>query len=194
MAGNRIWPFKRSKHERFEEMVKPHLKQLYRLAYRFTGQKHDAEDLVQNVLLKLYPKLAEMERVESLAPWLNTVLYRNYIDSIRSQKRSLISSLNDEDDLYASYADESPGPQQLLEMNLSINCLQKAVNNLNEDQRIVYILHDVEGYSLSEISEIVDSPIGTLKSRLNRTREKLYESMKKMEPLYDEKREIRVAR
>lgn len=180
-----IWPFKPSNHQLFEQLVRPHLKQLYKLAYRFTGQKHDAEDLVQDIMLKLYPRLDEMSEIESLSPWLSRILYHHYIDRTRSQKRSPIQSINEDDGLYTSYIDDKPQPSEALELDLTISRLQISVDKLNEDQRILYILHDVEGYSLPEIQQIVDTPVGTLKSRLNRARNNLRESLKKMEPCYD---------
>ena len=62
--------------------MQPHLEAMYRFAYRLAGQQQDAEDLVQDVVLKLYPRLSELESVEQLRPWLNRVLYRHFIDCL----------------------------------------------------------------------------------------------------------------
>ena len=63
-----LLPFRQSKSKRFEALVRPHLRALYSFAYRLTGSQHDAEDLVQDVVTKLVPKVDELERVEDLKP------------------------------------------------------------------------------------------------------------------------------
>lgn len=68
MAVINLWPFKRSEHELFEQLIKPHLPQLYKLGFRFTAHRDDAEDLVQDILLKLYPRLEEMQKIEKIRP------------------------------------------------------------------------------------------------------------------------------
>ncbi len=67
----------------FEALLMPQLAQLHRLAYHYTGQQCDAEDLVQELLLKLYPRLKELQRVKKLRPWLAKALYRLFVDRCR---------------------------------------------------------------------------------------------------------------
>lgn len=177
-----MWPFKRSEHEQFEQLVQPHLQQLYKLAFRFTGHRDDAEDLVQDILLKLYPRLEEMQKIEKIGPWLSKVLYRHFIDKLRSQQRSPIQFVENEQPIYELYGDSAEQPADLLEAELTQNKLQQALSQLNEEQRLLVMLHDVEGYSLKEIQQMTDVSIGTLKSRLSRTRGKLREILLKMEP------------
>lgn len=82
----KILPFPRSQPaSKFEELVYPHINYLYRLAFRFCGNQADAEDLVQDLLIKLYPKRAELEKVEKLRPWVTTSLYRMFVDSYRKK-------------------------------------------------------------------------------------------------------------
>ncbi|TNF35939.1 MAG: RNA polymerase sigma factor, partial [Gammaproteobacteria bacterium] len=68
-----FWSRKQSSHDQFELLLRPHLRRLYNLAYRFSGNRDDAEDLVQDVLLKLFPRLHEMQAIEKLGPWLARV-------------------------------------------------------------------------------------------------------------------------
>ena len=187
MVAKNILPFRHSKNVQFESLIKPHLKRLYSLAYRFTGQRSDAEDLVQDVLIKLFPRLEEMQTIEKLSPWLARVLYRHFIDVLRSKNRSLVDLLDD-DSFLESIAVEDQGPEQNLDLSQTQNRLQYCLNKLNEDQRLIVILHDVEGYTLQEIHFLNDVSIGTLKSRLNRARGRLRDLLKKMEPLVAEKR------
>ena len=177
-----------SKQKQFEELLQPHLQQLYKLAYRFTGQRADAEDLVQDVVLKLYPRLQEIKKIEQLGPWLARVLYRHFVDRVRSKQRSPLHLVDKDESVLDEHKDEMPDPAENVEAALLQNRLQDALNQLNEDQRALMILHDVEGYTLNEIHNMFDVSIGTLKSRLNRARSRLRELLKNMEPFGDIKR------
>jgi RNA polymerase sigma factor (sigma-70 family) len=180
---NSVWPFSKDSHAQFERLLRPHLKRLYNLAYRFTRQRDDAEDLVQDVLLKLYPRLQEMQAIEQLGPWLAKVLYRQYVDLYRRQQRSPISFMNEDDEVvYETHASDLAGPAELMNSELTQGILHEALSQLNDDQRVLVMLHDVEGYGLEEISNMIDTPVGTLKSRLSRARTKLREMIRIMEP------------
>lgn len=188
MAIIKLWPARPTEHEQFEELMQPHLQQLYRLAYRFTGQRADAEDLVQDVALKLYPRLQEMQKIEKLGPWLTRVLYRHFIDRLRSRQRSPLHLVGEDEPGLEEHQDETPGPVGHTEGSLLQGRLLDALSQLNEDQRALVILHDVEGYTLSEIHLMHDVSIGTLKSRLNRARRRLRELLKNMEPFAEPER------
>lgn len=179
---NSMWSLGRSSHAQFERLIKPHMKRLYSQAYRYTGQRDDAEDLVQDLLLKLYPRLDEMQALDKLGPWLSRVLYRQFVDQYRRKKRSPISFIDDEVAVYESHANDKAGPAELVNSELTQDVLTDALSKLNENQRVLVMLHDVEGYGLPEISKMVDVPVGTLKSRLSRARAKLRELIQIMEP------------
>lgn len=187
MAVIKIWPSKRSEHDQFEQLLQPHLKQLYKLAYRFTRERNDAEDLVQDILLKLYPRLQEMQAIESLGPWLARVLYRHFIDKLRSRKRSPLHYVGDDDSI-DDQVDEGSGPAGRFDQITLQHCLQRSLDQLNEDQRALVILHDVEGYTLKEIHHMHDVSIGTLKSRLSRARTRLRELLANTEPFTTDER------
>jgi len=188
MSVFKLWPPKRAEHDRFEVLIKPHISQLYKLAYRLTGQNSDAEDLVQDVVLKLYPRLTELESVEKLGPWLSRVLYRQFVDQQRALQRSPLDYTDDEQPLYADTAACTPEPVELLESELTQDKLQEALDQLNPQQRLVLLLHDLEGYTLEEIHFMQDTAVGTLKSRLHRSRNKLREILSTMEPFTNAER------
>ena len=177
-----IWPFRKDSHARFEQLVSPHLNNLYKLAYRLTGQRDYAEDLVQDLLLKVYPRLEEMQGIEKLAAWLSRVLYRLFIDQYRRQQRSPIHLMSDEDVIYDTHASNMAGPSEVANAELTQELINKALEQLSEDRRILIMLHDVEDYSLQEINEMTGIPIGTIKSRLSRARNKLREIIQIREP------------
>jgi len=188
MAVIKLWQSRPTEHEQFEALLQPHLHQLYKLAYRFTGQRADAEDLVQDVIVKLYPRLQKMQKIEKLGPWLARVLYRQFVDRVRSKHRSPLHLVGEDETALDEHRDETPDPAGNVETALLQNRLQGALNQLNEDQHTLVILHDVEGYTLNEVHTMLDVSIGTLKSRLNRARSRLRELLNSMEPFDTVKR------
>ncbi len=149
---------------------------MYQLAYRLTGSMADAEDLVQDVLVKIYPRRRELPEVKKLRPWLARVLYTLFVDQKRRAARSPLRLLrftkkneNGQDALHDIPSDD-PGPAEILDRRFTYAEIQQALKTLNEDQRHLCILHDMEGYTLNELTEILSTPIGTLKSRLHRAR------------------------
>jgi RNA polymerase sigma factor (sigma-70 family) len=166
--------FKSSKSDdEFVALLRPHVEGMYRLAYRFCGSREDSEDLVQDILVKLYPRLEELQAIENLQSWLATVLYRQFVDRTRHSKRSPVQLSEDGDTPLLSEESFANQPESLLLNHEAIDHIQQALLQLNEDQRVLVVLHDVEGYKLTELQQMLEVPIGTLKSRLHRAREQL---------------------
>jgi RNA polymerase sigma factor (sigma-70 family) len=169
----------------FEDLLRPQVEYLYRLAWRFTGSVADAEDLVQDVLLKLYPRTKELLDIERLRPWLAKVLYRQYVDSLRQQARSPIAALAVDGDAGGDPFDTLPalrdGPEEHAERSGWRERILAAMEQLSPEQRAVVAMHDIEGYKLEELQTILDTPLGTLKSRLHRARQHL-RALLPMEP------------
>ncbi len=181
MSGFKLIPFK-SRGAGFEQLITPHLDGLYRQAYRFTGSRHDAEDLVQELLTRLYPKLKELQKVEELRPWLARALHNLFIDTVRSRKRSALGNSDpDSETILDVTLDANPGPAEHLDQQDRTRHINHALDTLSEDHRDLIIMHDVEGYTLPELTVIFEQPLGTLKSRLHRARKKLQQQIK-MEP------------
>ncbi len=175
MSITKLWSRSRQA-DHFEILLKPFIPFLYQLAWRFTRNQADAEDLVQDLLSKLYPRLQELEKIENLRAWLARVLYRQYVDRLRMQSRTPVdladtgTDSDEELDIPVSTQPDQEHAQLIAQ-------IERLLPRLNDDQRLLLILHDVEGYTLNEIQTMTDSPIGTLKSRLNRARKKLRELM-----------------
>ena len=160
----------------FEDLLRPQVEYLYRLAWRFTGSVPDAEDLVQDVLIKLFPRTKELLGIEKLRPWLAKVLYRQYVDSLRRKSRSPIELVYDadgEDNPLDALPTAKEGPEEHAERISLRDSLLAALRQLNPEQRAVIAMHDVEGYSLEELETILETPLGTLKSRLHRARQRM---------------------
>lgn len=165
----------------FERLVRPHLDHLYKLAYRFTGATDRAEDLIQELLVRLYSRRNELAKVQLLRPWLVRVMYRLFIDQTRRESRAPYIALADTDlasreedgDPYADVADPTPGPDIELELNLERERLTRAWQELSAEHRAVLALHEVEGHTLEELETLLDINRGTVKSRLHRARARL---------------------
>ena len=161
----------RTAAERFAALVEPHYDVLYRVAYRLTRSAHDAEDLAQEVCARAFPRLDEIEKLEQPRGWLLRVLYRLFVDSVRRYERRFVGSIDDVAE--GALISEQPGPLEEVERALARRRLDEAWRHLDEEQRALLALHDVEGYSLLELNELTGIKEGTLKSRLHRARVRL---------------------
>jgi len=161
----------------FEKLVRPHFERLYRLAWRLTSQKAEAEDLFQELLIKAYGKLDDLVRIDAPGPWLARMMYNLFIDERRRYARRRVHTVN-EGDLAGQGLADLPGtdsPDWNHERRERIRALGTALSKLSEEHRLVVLLHDAEGYKLDEIQELTGLPIGTVKSRLHRARARLRE-------------------
>lgn len=162
----------------FDSLLRDHVPSLYRAAYRWTGAADRAEDLVQELLVRLYPKLDELRRLDRIRPWALRVMYRIFVDRVRRERSSPVQFGADAredsgEEEGQEFVDPADGPAELLEQQLTQERVVAAWASLGEEHRVVLSMHDIEDYSLPELSEIMGVPIGTLKSRLHRARAKL---------------------
>lgn len=170
--------FKAPSQNRFTDSIRPHLNRMYQQAYRLTQNQDDAEDLVQEVLLRLYEKKIDLKTIEKPASWLLRSLYNQFINNYRKKSRLPIDDKeSDSDEIINTIANNQKSPHQLHQDEDSLHKLQSLISELNPDQQALIALHDIEGHSLSELSEIMDLPLGTLKSRLHRARSTLREQI-----------------
>lgn len=158
--------------KRFERHIEPWLPDLRRLAIRLTGNRDDAEDLLGDLIERLYPRLGEIAELDRPKPWLTRVLYRLFVDRWR---RAQSGFEVDAEALPEEQASAQALPDADFDRQLTRERLQAALDHLSPEHRELVILYDVEGYSLGEIGEITDTAIGTLKSRLHRARLRLRE-------------------
>jgi RNA polymerase sigma-70 factor (ECF subfamily) len=161
----------------FDALIRPHLDRLYRLSFRLAGNKHEAEDLFQDVVTKMYSRVDDLADVEEPGSWLCRVMYNHFIDNRRRFARQRLVAVS-EAQLPGRNVDSLPGdldPAKDAEQADDIMQLDAALDELSDEHRLVVMLHDCEGYKLLEIQEITGTPEGTLKSRLHRARARLRE-------------------
>jgi RNA polymerase sigma-70 factor (ECF subfamily) len=161
--------------EIFERVVRPHFERLYRLAWRLTGTKAEAEDLFQELLIKAFGMLDELVHIEEPGSWLSRVMYNLFVDQHRRFARQRMH-LVDEGHLPGQGLADLAGnldPVEDQERLEKFRRLDAALQQLSEDHRHVVLLHDTEGYKLEEIGALTGIPVGTIKSRLHRARARL---------------------
>lgn len=167
-----------SQAQRFDALVRPHAAALYRFAYRLLRDRADAEDLVQDVLVKLYPRTGELAEVRDLKPWLFRVVYHQFVDVLRKRRRSAMT-VSDMNTL--ELVDPAQEPEYRLGVSRDAQRIRDAIAKLNRDQQLLVGLHLIDGHTLEEVADVLDVPLGTLKSRLHRTRAQLKKSLQ-LEP------------
>jgi RNA polymerase sigma-70 factor (ECF subfamily) len=163
----------------FDELVRPHLDVIYGRACALTGSVQDAEDLTQEVCLRASARLVELARHENPRAWLMQVLYRLFVDLVRSRRRSPIRLMAREDaqaSVDAAVSTE-PGLEQQADTSIFFKRLHLAWQRLTTDEQLLLALHGIEGLSLAEIQDITGIPVGTIKSRLHRSRLRLAKLM-----------------
>lgn len=178
----------RKKQDPYEAFIQPRLEEMFRIACRFCDSREDAEDLLQDVVLKLAPRVNELLQLQQPEPWLAKVIYRQFIDMKRQQLRQRTLSLSvvgdlSEHDAAAACTDLQPDPPAMRYHSQVQELIAKALASLTPDQRALVVLADMEELPLADVAQILDVPVGTVKSRLHRTRALLRQRLeKKIEP------------
>lgn len=161
-----------SAETRFSRIVGSHLETLFRTAYRLTGKRADAEDLVQDVCLRAYPRLSELEKLEKPLAWLLKVQYRLFVDETRRRERSKTQRLDAELERSPYMTSKDPGPEECAQSAAASELLWRAWGRLEKTQRALLALR-AEGRSLAEINQITGLPATAIKARLHRARVRL---------------------
>ena len=165
---------------RFQSEALPLLDSLYGGALRMTRNPADAEDLVQETMLRAYRSFDRFEAGTNLKAWLFRIMTNAYINTYRKKQREpkKVSSDEVEDfDLYQELKDHDPQwemtPENLVLNSLVDSDIIEAIDDLPEQFRLAVVLSDIEGFSYAEMAEIMDVPLGTVMSRLHRGRKAL---------------------
>ncbi len=157
----------------WEEVALTHGRFIYSVAYRLTGNHHDAQDLVQEVLLRVRRGLATYQP-GNLEGWLGRITTNAFLDRVRRDKRRPTVPLPDEPD---RVIEGSAGIDAELEASDLPDHMQVLLASLPVDYRVPVVMKDVFGYSYEDIAQRLDIPIGTVRSRIHRGRGRLREAL-----------------
>jgi RNA polymerase sigma-70 factor len=167
----------------FAEQAIPLIDQLFGAALGMTRNRADAEDLVQETFMKAYTKFHQYQQGTNIKAWLYRILTNTYITHYRKAQRSPKRSGGEEVEDWQLAAAASHDEKGLVSAeaealdNIPSSELRTALESLSEDQRVVVLLSDVEGFAYKEIADMLDIPIGTVMSRLHRGRKNLREGL-----------------
>lgn len=175
----------------FEGLVAPWLDSLYGGALRLTRNDRDAEDLVQDTVMRAYRFFDKFERGTNFRAWLFKILTNTFINGYRRQVKE--RALGDESErqsveaqfFSADTTDQAQNPEDYLLQRVMSEDVLKAIDTLPIDFRMVVILADLQEFSYKEIADILDVPVGTVMSRLFRGRRQLEAALRKREAMED---------
>ncbi len=162
----------------FEKLIESHQKKVYNIAYRMMGNNEDALDAAQEALIKVYKSLGTFREESSFSTWVYRITANVCLDQLRKRNRiNTVSMQNtvvlDDGEVEVQIEDNNFNPDVILEKNELRRSIVDAINHLNEDQRLVIILRDINGCSYEEIASILKCSLGTVKSRISRARNAL---------------------
>ena len=166
-------------HQAFERLYSIHKRRVYSLCLRMLGNAAEAEDLTQEAFLQLHRKIATFRGESAFSTWLHRLSINVVLMHMR-RKGLPLSSL---DEMMEAKNDNGPGrtfgaPDPLLSGSIDRVALERATAELPAGYRLIFILHDVEGYEHHEIARMLDCSVGTSKSQLHKARLKLRDALR----------------
>ena len=169
----------------FEELYQPHLRSLQNTSYRLTRNSVEAQDLLQETLYKAYRGFPSFEPDTNFRAWIFRIMVNTYLTHYRKRAKQPLKISYDDLEEFTLYQKSDQDYQTAVEQVENISGemfdddVQKALNKLPYYFRLVVLLYDVEGFSYQEISKMVNIPVGTVMSRLNRGRNLLRSKLKR---------------
>ncbi len=163
----------------WEEIVSTHSARVYRLAYRLTGNQHDAEDLTQEVFVRVFRSLSTYTP-GTFEGWLHRITTNLFLDMVRRRQRIRFDALGD--DAAERLPSREPSPQQHFNDTHFDADVQQALDTLAPEFRAAVVLCDIEGLSYEEIAATLGVKLGTVRSRIHRGRSHLRKALKHRSP------------
>ena len=163
----------------FEMLVTPHEQMLWRVCWHYTHHQEDAADFLQEAMLKAWRAIKTYRGECSLSTWLYRIAATVCLDFLRKQKRLPPTESADElaDDEGFTPVDDSPTPDEAVIRQESADHIRAAIDALPAEMRTAIILYALQGMQYEEIAEVTKTAVGTVKSRINRARQKLLQHM-----------------
>ena len=162
----------------YNELVKRYKDRLLNFVLRYFNNVEQAEDVVQDTLIKLYTHASYYKNVAKFSTWIFTIAKNNALTELRKNKRKKTDSLWTEDGQIIDINSKEESLDSKVQNEIAIDQLNKFLDEIPENFRMAVVLRDFQELSYEEISKILEIPIGTIKSRINRGRIQLAEKMK----------------
>lgn len=183
--GHLVSEAKAGNYAAFEELVNRYEKKIYRLGMNITGNREDAEDVLQDAFLKAFEHLPDFREDARFYTWIVRIAVNEALMKLRKRRTSREVPMEDTEGhdgevLVREFADWKPNPEQQFAQSELEEILQGAVNSLAPGFRTVFYLRDVEGLSTEETAEVLDLTEGAVKARLFRARLRLREELSKI--------------
>ncbi len=159
----------------WEEIVQQHFGRVYRLAFRLCGNRSDAEDLTQEVFIRVFKSLDGF-KPGSFEGWLHRITTNLFLDQVRRKKRIRMDPMGETDTGFADRSELSSPERSFEHHNLDLD-IQAALNELAPEYRAAVVLCDIEGLSYEEIAVTLGIKLGTVRSRIHRARAQLRKSL-----------------
>ena len=162
------------------ELVDRYKDKLINFIFNYLGDLESSEDVVQETMIKLYQKKHYYKEIAKFSTWLYTIaknLANTELRKRKQRKTTLLSQFSKDDKTY-DLPSNDPEPGQEIQTDIVNKIIRDAVDQLSEKFKIVIVLRDIQGLSYEDISEIINVPIGTVKSRINRARLQLQVELK----------------
>jgi len=173
--------FQQGSADAYNEIVARYKDKLVNFVYRYVGNYDDCEDIAQETLIKVYTSKHLYKEIAKFSTWIYTIainLAKTKILKKNKMRTFSLSEAYDEEDKDFDIPDEAFTPDTDANSKFLNQHIQNALNQISENYRQLVILRDIEDLSYEEICEITGLPMGTVKSRINRGREKLQELLK----------------
>ena len=162
----------------YNELVKRYKDRLLNFVLRYFNNVEQAEDVVQDTLIKLYTHASYYKNVAIFSTWIFTIAKNNALTELRKNKRKKTDSLWTDDGQVIDINSKEESLDSKVQNEIAIDQLNKFLDEIPENFRMAVVLRDFQELSYEEISKILEIPIGTIKSRINRGRIQLAEKMK----------------
>ena len=162
----------------YNELVKRYKDRLLNVVLRYFNNVEQAEDVVQDTLIKLYTHASYYKNVAKFSTWIFTIAKNNALTELRKNKRKKTDSLWTDDGQVIDINSKEESLDSKVQNEIAIDQLNRFLDEIPENFRMAVVLRDFQELSYEEISKILEIPIGTIKSRINRGRIQLAEKMK----------------
>jgi RNA polymerase sigma-70 factor (ECF subfamily) len=164
----------------WEKIVRQYWRRVFNVAYKFVGKHDEAEDLTQDIFLKVFKSLATFDRRANFQTWLVSVSRNLCIDHYRSVRKERQTIDRDVDANELTPSTSEPGPMAALEQRDRVTLLRDALAELPDTLRAAVVMRDIQELSYQEIATRLSLPEGTVKSRINRGRTELARQIRRL--------------